>query len=84
MATSAYDPRHRELVRRLAKARKAKGITQQDVAEYLGVPQSVVSRLEAGQRKVSALELRDLADLLDTTMEALVPQRGKGRKRRKT
>jgi transcriptional regulator with XRE-family HTH domain len=75
MATSAYDPRHEELVRRLREARQGRALTQTDVAAYLRLPQSVVSRLEAGQRKISAVELRDLAELLDTPMEQLVPPR---------
>ena len=79
MATSAYDPRHEELVRRLREARKKAHITQEELADYLSVPQSVVSRLEAGQRKVSALELRDLSELLHIPMERLVPRRGRRR-----
>ena len=76
MATSPYDPRHEELVHRISEERKAQGITQEAMAEHLGLPQSVISRLESGQRKVSAIELRDLADLLGVTMEDLVPPRG--------
>jgi len=75
MSTSPYDPRHEELVRRLKAARRRLGITQDDLAEYLGLPQSVISRLEAGQRKVSAVELRDLSGLLGVPMERLVPPR---------
>ena len=75
MATSAYDPRHEELVRRLREARRTSGMTQEDVARYLGLPQSVVSRMEAGQRKVSAVELRDLSALFEVPMDRLVPPR---------
>lgn len=76
MATSAYDPRHEELVRRIRAHRLRLGLTQEDVAAYLEVPQSVVSRLEAGQRKISALEARDLAEWFGVDADELIPGRG--------
>ena len=76
MATSPYDPRHEELVRRLRAARHRRNLTQAEVAEVLNLPQSVISRLEAGQRKVSAIELRDLSELFGVPMERLVPEAG--------
>ena len=82
MATSPYDPRHEELVRRIREARLESSLTQAEVADELGLPQSVISRLEAGQRKVSAIELRDLSELLGIPMERLVPKAGWRRKRR--
>ena len=82
MATSPYDPRHEELVRRIRKARLQSGLTQVEVAEELRLPQSVISRLEAGQRKVSAIELRDLSELFGVPMERLVPEAGWKRRRR--
>jgi len=82
VATSPYDPRHEELVRRIRRARREAGLTQAEVAEDLGLPQSVISRLEAGQRKVSAIELRDLSELLEVSMEHLVPEGGWKKKRR--
>jgi transcriptional regulator with XRE-family HTH domain len=82
VATSPYDPRHEELVRRIREARIEARLTQVDVAERLKLPQSVISRLEAGQRKVSAIELFDLAEMFGVAMEDLVPARGgKGRRR---
>ncbi len=82
MATSPYDPRHEELVRRIRKARLQSGLTQVEVAEELGLPQSVISRLEAGQRKLSAIELCDLAELFGIPMEQLVPEPGWRRRKR--
>ena len=75
MATSAYDPRHEELVRRICETRKRLNLTQGDLARHLGLPQNVISRLEAGQRKISAIELRDLSELLGVPMSKLVPPR---------
>lgn len=59
MAELSYE----EIGRRLRDARKAAGLTQQYVAECLGVKHPVVSEMEAGKRKVSALEIAKLAEL---------------------
>jgi transcriptional regulator with XRE-family HTH domain len=48
---------------RLRQAREFLGISQEAVAEALGVPRASVSAMESGRRKVSSLELRDLARL---------------------
>jgi transcriptional regulator with XRE-family HTH domain len=48
---------------RLREAREYLGFSQEEVATYLGVPRSALSLIEAGTRKVDALELKKLAGL---------------------
>jgi transcriptional regulator with XRE-family HTH domain len=48
---------------RLREAREYLGFSQEEVATYLGVPRSALSLIEAGSRKVDALELKKLAGL---------------------
>src|SRR4051794_34925683 len=48
---------------RLRQAREFLGLSQEAVAEALHVPRASVSAMESGRRKVSSLELRDLAQL---------------------
>ena len=48
---------------RLRAAREYLGLSQELVAQHLGVSRPAVSALERGQRKVSGLELRKLARL---------------------
>jgi transcriptional regulator with XRE-family HTH domain len=48
---------------RLRRAREYLGLSQEAVAETLGVPRASVSAMESGRRKVSSLELRNLARL---------------------
>ncbi len=48
---------------RLKEAREYLELSQDEVARVLGVPRSGISMIEAGQRKVDALELKKLADL---------------------
>lgn len=48
---------------RLRKAREYVGMTQDEVAKRLGIPRTALSNVEAGGRRVDALELRTLAKL---------------------
>jgi transcriptional regulator with XRE-family HTH domain len=48
---------------RLRKAREYVGLKQEDVARHLEIPRSALSHIEAGQRKVDALELARMAKL---------------------
>jgi transcriptional regulator with XRE-family HTH domain len=57
------DPEQERLATRLREAREYLGLSQEFVALQLGVPRASISALEAGKRKVSSLELRDLARL---------------------
>lgn len=51
------------LAQRLREAREYLGFSQELVAERLGVPRASVSAMENGKRKVSSLELKELAQL---------------------
>jgi transcriptional regulator with XRE-family HTH domain len=48
---------------RLKTAREYVGLSQEEVAKHLGIPRSALSNIEAGQRKLDALELTKLAKL---------------------
>jgi transcriptional regulator with XRE-family HTH domain len=48
---------------RIKESREYLGFSQDQVATFLGVPRSAISLLEAGQRKVDAIELKKLAGL---------------------
>jgi len=54
---------------RLREAREFLGLSQEVVADALGVPRASVSAMESGRRKVSSLELRDLARLYKRPIE---------------
>lgn len=51
------------LSERLKEAREYVGLKQDDVAKKLGIPRSALSNIEAGSRKVDAIELAQLAKL---------------------
>jgi len=48
----------------MVSAREAAGLTQAQVAERLGKPQSFVSKYERGERRLDFTEFLELADLL--------------------
>jgi transcriptional regulator with XRE-family HTH domain len=57
------DANRQALGDRLKEAREYVGLKQDDVAKKLGIPRSALSNIEAGSRKVDAIELAQLAKL---------------------
>ena len=51
------------LAKRLREAREYIGLSQESVAEHLGLSRPAVSSIERGTRKVSSFELKHLAEL---------------------
>ncbi len=45
----------------LRSAREYLGLSQEEVAKYLGIPRTALSLIESGQRRIDALELKKLA-----------------------
>jgi len=70
---SPYDSRYQQLVQRLRRAREEAGISQAAVAEKLGLTQPLVSRIEAGQRKIDPIELCVLCKLYKKPARHFIP-----------
>lgn len=64
MQKSLRSPRQQLLQSLLVEARKARGMTQADVAETLGKPQSFVAKYENGERRIDVVEFLDIAAAL--------------------
>ena len=64
MSKSIHGPEHLALRELLVEARKAAGLTQQQVAEKLGRPQSFVAKYEGGERRLDVLEFVAVARVL--------------------
>ena len=56
-------PAYRSFLARLIEARTRAGLTQQQVARALHIPQSRISRMESGERRVDITELVEFARL---------------------
>ena len=63
---------YEKLGQRLAERRKARGITQVQLAERLGVAQQTLAHYEGGTVRIAIATLADAAQALDTNVEALI------------
>lgn len=52
----------------LYRLRINSGITQQQLAEILNVPQSYISKVETGERRVDLLELKEICKALNSNL----------------
>jgi transcriptional regulator with XRE-family HTH domain len=52
----------------LRRARTEAGLTQADLAQRLGQPQSFVSKYESGGRRLDILELRDVCQVIGISL----------------
>ena len=64
MVKSAFTDPYRELISALRSARKGARLTQQELAERLGKPQSFVSKYENAERRLDVVEFVEVATLL--------------------
>jgi transcriptional regulator with XRE-family HTH domain len=71
-----------ELGQRIALARKGLQLTQQQLAEQLGIAQQTIAHYEGGRLKVSASLLPQLAEILNLTLDELLglPSRQMGKR----
>jgi len=64
MPKTIYRPENAVLLSLLKKYRKATGLTQVQCSKALDRPQSFMSDLESGTRRLDILQLRDLCKVL--------------------
>ena len=72
MPKTIYSKEHRLLVERLKRARKEAGLDQMDVAKLLGVTQSYISKIEAGQRRIDIVQLKAFARIYKKKMDYFI------------
>lgn len=68
------DHEYRKLAKLLREIRLSTGLTQQEVAARLDVPQSFVSKYEAAERRLDVFELHEVANALNTTLDDVLPR----------
>lgn len=52
--------------------RKSRGITQKELADFLGYSESLISYIEKGERKISAEDLQKIAKLFSVDIDFLL------------
>ncbi|HVV09031.1 helix-turn-helix transcriptional regulator [Amycolatopsis sp.] len=72
MEKSIYSAEYQQVCQLLRELRHEAGLTQMQVAERLGVPQSFVSKYEAGQRRLDIVELRHVGEVLGISIVAML------------
>lgn len=60
MTKSTHTPEYQRLVELLVETRRAAQLTQQQVADRLGKPQSYVAKVEGAERRIDVLEFAAL------------------------
>ncbi|AMD60738.1 DNA-binding protein [Agrobacterium tumefaciens] len=72
MAKTLHSERQKMLVTAIAEQRRAKGLSQAQVAKALGRHQPFIANIESGERRVDLLELLALADIIELDVHALI------------
>ena len=72
MGKSIHSPQHQKLRELLIAARKKAKLTQAEVAERLGRPQSFVAEYEGGERRLDVVELIQVAGAVEADPAKLV------------
>jgi len=65
LAKSLYTERWELLRSKLKDMRKERGLTQADVAKLLNRPQSLVAKIESGERKLDVCQFLDYLEVLE-------------------
>ena len=68
MKKSLYKNENEIFVQVLSEFRNKAGLLQTDLAKKLNVPQSFISKIETGQRRVDIIELKEICTHLKTNL----------------
>ena len=72
MSKSIYSKDYKEIINRLKKARIEAGLSQKAVADKLGKPQSYVSKIESGERRLDVAEVKKFSDIYKKEISQLI------------
>ncbi|MFV0929999.1 helix-turn-helix domain-containing protein [Pseudomonas jessenii] len=74
MSKTIYRPEHAVLLSLLKKYRKEAGMTQVQCSKALERPQSFMSDVESGTRRLDIVQLRDLCQVLGIGLADLIEE----------
>jgi len=69
MNKTIYSKDHKFLVEQLKKARIEVGLDQEKAAKLLGKTQSFISKIEAGQRRIDVVQLKEFAQIYKKSLD---------------
>ncbi|MEI7144729.1 helix-turn-helix transcriptional regulator [Pectobacterium brasiliense] len=69
---SIYSNEYQSVIKTLREARIEKGMTQENLANALGRPQSFVAKIENGERRLDVVEFVHIAYLLSVDVSTVL------------
>jgi len=72
MPKTIFSKDQERLLKLLRDAREKAGVTQVELAAKLGVPQSFVSKVESGERRVDLIELQAICKAMGISLTEFV------------
>lgn len=72
MSDSICSKEYKYVIDRIRKARSAASLTQSQVAEKVGKPQSFISKIESGERRIDIAELQLLAKIYNKDIKFFI------------
>lgn len=74
--SSVYSDSYQRLLELLVAARKEGKLTQEQLAEKLGKPQSFISKYERGERRLDVIEFIEVCKILRVDPSEMIKQIG--------
>ncbi len=71
--SATHKREYKYMLKRLREARLAAGMTQVEVAESLGRPQSFITKCELGERRIDPIELQTFAAVYRKRLSYFLP-----------
>jgi transcriptional regulator with XRE-family HTH domain len=72
MNKSVYSKDYKDIIKRLKTARIEVGLSQQEVAGKLGKPQSYISKIESGERRLDVAEMKKFAKIYKKPLDYFI------------
>ncbi len=69
MVKTIFSKDHKYIIEQLKKARQEAGLEQAEVAKLIGKTQSHVSKVEAGQRRIDVVALKEFARIYKKSVD---------------